>query len=352
LPFLPARAASFPALMMERYPAIDGYTLRPDWWSGDGVWLIWPCRFEAWTEDYEHACLTVAGLARVLGGYHKVRVVVPGPLAPVAQLQLGRDVEIVVRQCDDSWIGDIGPHFLDGGDAEVAGVTCRFNGWGNRYHDYDNDVAFGSWLLDELGVSYYECPVTMEAGMVSGDGRGTLLASRQGVMDPHRNPTIDEHQLEEMLALYFGVRRIVWLNGVDVKGISGGQLVPVARFVGPGRVAVAVTDDDSSPHRFVLEENLETLRRFRDGRGEALSILEVPLPSAASAMPADRFPSYLGYRNFSGCLVVPGFDDETDERARDLLSAAFPGIPAMQVQMSVLAGRGTGLYGLLLPSPR
>lgn len=334
---------------MEQYPLTDGFALASDWAVGEGTWLIWPPSAETWIPDYEQACLTIAEIARKILTFQTVKVVAPARYYPVIRLQLGPDAEIIARECDDCWISDISPFCLKHETKKPTGVIPVFNGWGNRSFSYNNDRSFAKWFIDRKNIDYYKCPLTMEMGMVSSDGQGTLLVCRESFFDVRRNPILNFQEVEHFLALYFGARKIIWLDGVGTEGVAAGQIVPLARFTKSASVVCLKTSNKDSPYQKILSSNAEKLKDSTDSLGRPLKVSEVPLPTQKIKQGLEIFPSYLSYRKFSNCIMIPGFNDDADPHALEVLSDAHPDIPVLQCQMSVLGGKGSGLFGLLLP---
>ena len=120
-------------------------------------------------------------------------------------MAMGRGIEILEVPLDDSWARDIGPIFVTDGNEGVAGVHWRFNAWGNKYHGYDDDAAFGRRVIDALDMRRYDGPMVLEGGSVAVDGQGTLMTTEQCLLNENRNPNLTRQQIEERLALYLGV---------------------------------------------------------------------------------------------------------------------------------------------------
>ena len=171
-------------------PAADGLFMPAEWEPHDACWMAWPCRAEAWGDGYEAACRAYAQVARTIVAYEPVRMLTRPEHVPVARLQLGRRVEIVPAELDDSWTRDTLPTFLVDGRGGTAAVTWRFNAWGNKYHHYDRDALLGGWLAGELAMRRYDGPMVLEGGSIHVDGAGTVLAVEPTILNANRNPTI------------------------------------------------------------------------------------------------------------------------------------------------------------------
>lgn len=332
---------------MDALPAIDGFYLPADWLPAKHVWMAWPARPEIWGDDYEQVCMAFAALARQVADVQATTMIAPAEFAAAALLQLARQVEVQAQEVNDGLIGDYGPVFLTDGDAGTAALLCRFNCWGNRYHDWQGNAECARWIADEAGVPAYACPLTLEGGSFSGDGAGTLLVTADILLNPNRNPTLDRRQIEERLALYFGARKVIWLEGLAHPGIASGQVIEVARFVGPGRVACAMGQTGAAGD--LLGRNLDRLWNARDALGRPLEVVEVPCAEAAG--PGRAPGSYLGFGLLNDIVLLPAYGGEADAAAAEIIARVLPGHGMVPVAMDLYTRAGGTLHGLLLKQP-
>ena len=336
--------------MDEGLPTLDGYHMPPEWVPQARCWMAWPCRLSLWGEGFDAACRAHARVARAIAEVEPVVVLVPPALEAMARLQLGRKVELRLADIDDSWTRDTGPTFLVNDEGGRAGIAWRFNGWGNREHPHDGDARLGAELLASLDLGIYEGPMVLEGGAIDVDGAGALLATMPSVINPNRNPTLDERQIEERLALHLGAARIIWLPGGLVDDETDGHVDNVARFVAPGRVVAAVASDPSDRNHGPLLENLELLSNVRVG-GRPLEVVELPLPAPIRAGNGQMPASYANFFIANGAVFVPRFDDPMDGHARAILAEQFPERDIVQLEARDILVGGGGLHCITLQEP-
>ena len=338
---------------MDRTPAEDGFYMPPDWGPHERCWMAWPCRIGAWGEAMDQACLATAALARAIAKYEPVNMLVPAEMIPIARLQLGSLVSIWEAELDDSWSRDIAPNFLINGEGGLAGAVFDFNAWGNKHRDYGKDARLGEWLLKELDLLCYHVPMTLEGGAIHVDGSGTLITTESVAFNTDRNPTLDKRQIEERLAMYFGVRKVIWLPDGMVGDRADGQVNKVARFVAPGRMMCAVAASRDDPNHGILSDNLAQLAGERDALGRALELVELPLPTPVRQQDGQFLVrSYLDFYIANAAVYVPAFDDAGDEEAAGLIAAAFPDREMVQVDMADIAQRGGAIHCLTQQQPK
>ena len=322
-------------------PAEAGFAMPAEWEPHARCWMAWPCRLELWGERYPHACMAYAAVARAIAPFEPVTMLAPERLVPEARLQLGRSVEVVAAEIDDSWTRDTCPTFVVDGEGAVGGVAWRFNAWGAKYHPYERDARLGRALLATHKLRAWDGPMVLEGGAVHVDGRGALLSTEECLLNANRNPTLSPGQVEERLAHYFGVRRIVWLERGLVGDETDGHVDNLARFIAPGVVMLAWTDDPADPNRDVVRDAEDRLRAAR------LEVVRLPLPAPRPGLVL----SYVNFYIANGAVALPAFDDPADEAALRLIERAFPGRTMLQLPALDIVRGGGGIHCITREQP-
>jgi agmatine deiminase len=337
-------------------PVRDGYAMPAEWAPHARTWMCWPCRLEIWggPEGLLRAKQAFARVARAISAFEPVTMVVRPHDSPEARLACSGKVAIFETALDDSWARDMGPTFLLGADGARAGTAWKFNAWGNKFQPCDNDAALGEKILREASVRIYRAPLVCEGGAIHVDGEGTLITTEQCLLNANRNPHLDRQQVEERLALFTGARRILWLGEGFSDEETDGHVDNIACFAAPGRVIVGVPASRSHPD---YEPALEAIRRLgesRDAHGRRFEIVELvqPLKSRSDSRGRLLQSSYVNFYIPNGGLVMPGFDDPHDERARDTLAACFPERDILQIDALDIVEGGGGIHCITQQEPR
>jgi agmatine deiminase len=295
-----------------------------------------------------------ARVARAVASFEPVTIVARPHDAAEVKLACAGKVQVFEAPLDDSWARDSGPTFLVGGGPQRAGVAWQFNAWGNKYHPYTDDAALGETLLRATGVKTYRAPLVCEGGAIHVDGEGTLLSTEQCLLNPNRNPGLTCQQVEERLALFTGARRIIWLGEGFSDEETDGHVDNIACFAAPGRVIVGVPAARSHPDYEPVREAMRRLAAARDAAGRRFELIEIIQPRKARSDWRGRLPaaSYVNFCLTNGGVVMPGFDDPHDDRARDVIAQCFPGRDILQVDALDIVEGGGGIHCITQQEPR
>jgi agmatine deiminase len=336
-------------------PARDGFAMPAEWAPHARTWICWPCRIESWggPEGLLRAKQAVARVARAISTFEPV-VIAARPLdAPEVQLATSGKAQIFEVAIDDSWARDSGPTFVTAEDGRKGAVQWEFNAWGNKYHPWTDDAQLASRIARQADVRLYSAPLVCEGGALHTDGQGTLLTTDQCLLNSNRNPHLDRQQVEERLALFTGARRVIWLGEGFSDDETDGHVDNIACFVAPGRVLIGVPTSRTHPDFAPVMEAIRILRETRDAEGRKIEIVEVEQPLAQRTDWRGR-PLQASYVNFylaNGGVVMPGFDDRNDEKAREIVDACFPGRDILQIQALDIVEGGGGIHCITQQEP-
>lgn len=338
----------------DRCPVRDGLYMPAEWSAHARSWMAWPCRPEPWgtAEGLLRARLGHAAVARAISGFEKVTMAVRPQDLDEARMALGRGIEILEVPIDDSWARDSGPIFVVDDKDGVAGVHWRFNAWGNKYHGYENDAAFGRRVIEALDMRRYDGPMVLEGGSITVDGQGTLITTEQCLLNPNRNPNLSRQQIEERLALYLGVAKVVWLGEGLEDDETDGHVDNIAAFAAPGRVLLYTPSEKGGVNERVMRDNLARLKAARDARGRPFEIIEVPEPSRRERHDGRRLDmSYINFTFANHGIVMPSFDDPMDKVAAEVMAKTFPDRRIVQVPALDIVQGGGGIHCITQQQP-
>lgn len=306
-----------------------------EWSPHRAMWVGFPSHGELWLENLEPAQAEAAALARALAGPggERVRLLVQGEAAEAAARALldgepgGGGVEIVRGVFGDIWLRDTGPIFVKDGATDVTAVGFRFNGWGGKYV-LDGDDTVSEQIAAASGTPLDAHDAVLEGGAIDHDGLGTVLTTRQCLLNGNRNPGWTETEAEGLLAQALGARRVLWLEDGLFNDHTDGHIDNLARFVAPGVVALPVATGSDDPNAAVFEAAASALDSARTAQGGGLQMVRLASPgrveSEGEVVPA----SHMNFVIANGAVVMPTYTELGDDRACGLaletLRSLFP----------------------------
>lgn len=305
-----------------------------EWEAHKAIWIGFPSHETLWQDDLIPAQAEVAALARVLAeiGDEHVRLMVMGEGARAAAEGLLSDVkkvEIIDGRFGDIWFRDTGPIYVaddaDDDDLHQAlPVGFLNNGWGGKYHlKYDDEVARQISEADGF-VSQIE-DFILEGGALDHDGHGTVLTTRQCLLNPNRNPGWTQSLAEQALFQALGVRKVIWLDDGLMNDHTDGHVDNLARFVAPGVVACPVAFGRDDPNAGVYDATARLLASQTDARGQPLQVVRIPSPGRVVDEDGEIIPaSHMNFLIANDCVVVPIYEERPGELMVEALQSLFP----------------------------
>lgn len=314
----------------------------PEWAQQEAVWTCWPSAPDLWQEDLEPARLQVAAMVRHLSrGTPRVCVLASGERAYEDALQRVGDVaSIYPATFGDIWLRDTGPILVPSGNGWEA-RRFVFNGWGGKYR-LEGDTEVGDWIAAEEGFQATRFPFVLEGGAVDWDGEGTLLTTRQCLLNPNRNEGWTEAQTEAALRSALGAEKTLWLDEGLQNDHTDGHVDNLARFIEPGHVVCQAPAGEDDPNQEVLRHIQRTLEQMTDARGRVLRVTTIPSPGRITGEDGNVQPaSHMNFLIGNDTVLVPTYGASSTEPALQALQTLFPtrevvGLPAD----AILSGGG------------
>lgn len=291
----------------------------PEWAPHAAVWIGFPSHAELWEEDLRPAQEEVVAFATAVhadGAGEQVWLAAANDEAAAIARELAPFAKVIVEPFGDVWLRDTGAIILRSG-ADKRAQGFRFNGWGEKY-SLEGDDSIGQRLANEAGLSYTKADWILEGGAIDGDGSGTLITTEQCLLNPNRNPGFDKDEVEERLKRDLGATRIVWLGDGLENDHTDGHVDNLARFVGPGLVAIPEAELDD-PNMEIYADAAEALL------DADLDVIAIPSPGLLKDEEGEIIPaSYMNFYIGNAAVVVPLYGAPNDDAAVAALQDIFP----------------------------
>lgn len=247
------------------------------------------------------------------------------------------------HKTNDAWCRDHGPAFLiDRENKEKLIVDWGYNAWGGKYPPYNDDNDLPNAIAQFLKLPSVSPGIIMEGGSVEFNGNGTVLTSRSCLLNPNRNPHLNQAQIEQYLKDFYGVEQVLWVSDGIVGDDTDGHIDDTVRFVNEDTVVAVVENNPNDDNYKVLQKNLSELKEMKLLNGKSLNIVELPMPDAVVI---DDFRAPGSYANFYICnagVLVPIFDCPQDEIALNILRGLFTDRPVVGLSAKqIIWGQGS-----------
>jgi agmatine deiminase len=314
----------------------QGFSHPAEWTHHHACWLAFPHNEHEWGEslwatqnEFVELCKAIADVdpATGLAQGEQLELLITDILVleQARERLAGIPVNFHLIPHDDIWLRDCAPIFVsDPSSGVIAATIFRFNAWGHKFKlPLDEKVA--AQIAKGTGVQVFEYPFFLEGGSVETDGEGTCLTTRQCLLNPNRNPELDQETLERYLKSALGYQKILWLDEGLINDHTDGHIDTIARFIAPGVVMCMAPQTEDDPNAATLERIAQTLTTFTDAQGRPLQVVTIPSPGRVLNEDGEIMPaSYVNFYIGNSTVVVPTYGSASDEAAVKAIATHFP----------------------------
>jgi len=314
-------------------PKSLGYRFPAEFEQHEATWLSWPHKEASWPGKLDVIYSYYAQFVKALAESEKVRINVTDEAMKNFALGHLSAVDVNLAQVafffhptNDAWCRDHGPAFLVNPEAEQKKVIVDwgYNAWGDKYPPFDLDDVIPTLIGNAFNIPVFHPSIVMEGGSVEFNGAGTLLTSTACLLNPNRNPHLNQEQIEEYLRNFYGVDQILWVDEGVVGDDTDGHIDDTVRFVNENTVLTVVEENQADENYELLQHNLKQLKAMRLPNGQALNIIELPMPDAV-VYDDQRLPaSYANFYIANTSVIVPTFRCAKDEKALQIIQSCLP----------------------------
>ncbi|MFN5659597.1 MAG: agmatine deiminase family protein, partial [Pseudanabaena sp.] len=287
-------------------PKALGYAQPAEWQPHRACWLAFPSHRDLWLEYLDRVQAEFVALAKAIATSEQLEILVLEETATHAKQLLG-DLPARFHQIPfgDIWMRDMTPIYIKNTDGKLGALHFQWNGWGGKYMlEHDDRVA--AKILQTLDIPQFMFDWVLEGGAIEVDGEGTCLTTKQCLLNPNRNPHLDQEAVESGLKAALGVEKILWIEEGLLNDHTDGHIDTIARFIAPHKIMCMEPTSEDDPNYQVLKDIGSQLENMTDAKGRKIDVVRIPSPNLVlddegQIMPASYLNFYISNDSVIDC---------------------------------------------------
>ncbi|GAB2517277.1 agmatine deiminase family protein [Lysobacter humi (ex Lee et al. 2017)] len=338
--------------------AVSNTRLPAEWEPQSAVLIAWPHDGTDWAERLAAVEGTYVALVAAITRFEPAIVCVADETLEAHARALLADAGIALERVrfvrapyDDTWLRDSGPITLRTGTGFRL-LDFRFTGWGGKFEASLDDALVERLEGEGLFRDAERAPVqfALEGGAIDTDGAGTLLTTWQCLNQRH--PQASREELSAKLAEWLAQDRVLWLEHGYLEGDdTDAHVDTLARFASRDSIVYQGCDDPTDSHYPHLRAMGDELAGLRTADGAPYRLFELPWARPILDDGRRLAASYANFLIVNGAVLMPGYGDEADERARSVMQSAFPDREIVVVPCRPLIWQNGSLHCITMQLP-
>lgn len=331
--------------------------LPAEWEPQSAVLIAWPHHSGDFANHLESVERSYASIAKTISRYQPLIIVCHDDSHQIHIRNLldnSDRIHFIQAVVNDVWTRDSA--FItveDNGRALL--LNFRFNGWGEKY-PYHEDNALNHKLLPHIpfrGATHKDIDFILEGGSIESDGKGTILTTRQCLLNPNRNKGYSQTAIEALLMEWLGAKRVVWLDQEHLPGDdTDAHIDTFARFCSAGTIAYTSCEDRQDRLFAGLKRMEAQLEALETLEGKPYKLIPLPLPEPVFDEDGKRLPAnYANFLIINEAVMVPVYDVEGDKIALERLALCFPGRKIIPVPCRPIVYQHGSLHCITMQFP-
>ena len=320
-----------------------------EWEPQEAIWMQWPGYWEKESE------IAFAKIADIVSRYEKLHILYHSDQvyadARKAMSDIGADPQHTNIQWhavpyDNSWMRDNGPVYVLNGN-ELRIQNWEFDGWGGAFgsdipFNLDNIVPIKVGKILNMPVDHID--IVHERGNLEFNGSDTVILNWSTIGDSNRNLAYSKKQAEEDIREYFGVRQVIFIEGVPEGDLTKGHIDGIARFIGSRTVVVVRCTSRSlcrpdSTDAEIYDKAAKIIEM------EGFNVIREPIEGFVNHKDQMFDTNYMNWLVGNGFVIVPGFGNpKTDIMAKSRIESYFPDRDVYLIEMLSSWSAGGGVH--------
>jgi len=341
------------------------FRLLPEWAEQDAVMLTWPHKNTDWADNLARVEPVYIELAKHITAKQALVIVAHDEALKTHINSLLNDAGIkqtrvyfVVTPTNDTWARDHGPLTCSAIEKpeQLKVYDFTFNGWGNKFESaLDNQI--NHILVKQLSSTnnqYQALDMVLEGGGIEINEHGVLLTTSECLLNKNRNPNLTPSDIEVLLKAHLGATRFLWVDHGYLAGDdTDSHIDTLVRFAPNNTLVYVKCDDESDEHFSALDAMEKQLKNFKTADNTPYKLIELPWPKAVYDDENTRLPAtYANYLIINNTVLVPTYDDASDQRALTQVQKAYPEHTIIGVNCLPIIEQFGSLHCITMQLPR
>ncbi len=313
------------------------FRLPAEWEKHAATWIGWPINKEDWPGKFQPIPWVFGEIVRKISEVEQVNIIFHNDNHKESAIKILKkigcnftQITFVEQRTDRNWLRDSSPFYVIDDKGKVVLIRFGFNAWA-KYNNFKNDSKIPSAISKVLNKKmidavYQDKLVVLEGGAIDTNGKGTLIATEECLLDEKtqpRNPGLTRKDYEKIFKKYLGIENVIWLKKGIVGDDTHGHVDDVCRFVNHNTVVLCSESNPFDENYKILQENKEILEDAKLEDGTRVNVVELPMPEPLY-FDGQRLPaSYANFYISNSYVLVPTFNDVNDRKALGILSELF-----------------------------
>ena len=303
--------------------------------------IIFPHAATDWNIYLREAQACFVNIITTIAKFQKCLVVCHDIEAVKQHFSNKNNLFFVEHETDDTWARDCSALCVSEAN-ETKLLDFTFNAWGEKFRA-DKDDAMSHAIAKCYENEMQSIDFVLEGGAVESNGQGMLLATTECMLNPNRNPKLNNIQITQKLKEYLGAEHILYLNHGYLEGDdTDSHIDTLARFISEDTIMYVECSNKADEHYHQLKLMEEELRMIANEND--LQLIALPFPDALY-YEDERLPAtYANFLFVNGAVLVPTYNVAQDAEALNIFKTTFPSREIIGVDCSVLIRQHGSLH--------
>jgi agmatine deiminase len=310
-----------------------------EWEEHQGTWVSWPKNLSTFPSEIICKVESIyVDMVESLSSGELVNILVDDLISEKrvsSIIRASRNVAFHQIKSVDVWVRDYAPIFVK--NSGVIATKWIFNAWGNKYDDLIPDNETGLRIAISSQLPIFKPGIVLEGGSIDVNGVGTLLTTKQCLLNGNRNPRLNQNEISSYLEEYLGATNIIWLESGIAGDDTDGHIDDIARFVSKDKIVCMLEEDSTDENYPALKQNYQILKKAKDQDGKDFKLISISMPKRRVQSKESRLPaSYANFYIGNSAVIVPTYNDKNDDKALEVFKTLFPDRQILGIESSPL----------------